>query len=283
MKAISILLAVLALTHGEYVTDEVTLDITQGGQPVGAIKIGLFGQTVPKTVKNFATICNPGVNGKSYAGSAFHRVIKNFMLQGGDIIRGDGTGSTSIYDGRQFDDENFNIKHTGPGFLSMANSGPNTNGCQFFITAVATPWLDGHHVVFGKVVENLDLVKSIEKTPTGANDRPTSPVVINSCSVRKLDQPYDLPLEFNEEKDERSLLMFLCGVLPPLLFSLTVIRAFQKIIQKLDASCNRIDDMTEEAKKALLANENESCIEEISNLEHEPLCTDTDLGKCKSE
>jgi len=194
MKTVSLLLATLALAHAELVTEEATFQITQGGQRVGAIRIGLFGQTVPKTVRNFATICNPGVNGKSYAGSAFHRVIKNFMIQGGDIIRGDGTGSTSIYGGKKFDDENFNIKHTSPGFLSMANSGPNTNGCQFFITAVATPWLDGHHVVFGKVVDGLPLVKQIENTQTGANDRPTTPVVIESCSVQRLDQPYDLAL-----------------------------------------------------------------------------------------
>jgi len=194
MKAFVVLLAIVAVASAEVVTDEVTFQVTQGGQPVGAIRIGLFGQTVPKTVKNFATICNPGYNGKSYAGSIFHRVIRNFMIQGGDIIRGDGTGSTSIYDGRQFNDENFNIKHTSPGFLSMANSGPNTNGCQFFITVVATPWLDGHHVVFGKVVDGLNLVKNIENTPTGANDRPSTPVVVQSCSHQRLDQPYDLPL-----------------------------------------------------------------------------------------
>jgi len=195
MKAIIFLsLLVITLIKAELVTEEVTFDITIGGQPAGPIKIALFGRTVPKTVRNFATICGEGINGKTYAGSAFHRVIKNFMLQGGDIIRGDGTGSTSIYGGR-FDDENFNIKHTGPGFLSMANSGPNTNGCQFFITAVATPWLDGHHVVFGKVTEGLSLVKQIENSPTGAGDRPTSPVVINQCSVNQLSQPYDLPLQ----------------------------------------------------------------------------------------
>jgi len=190
----TVVLSALAfnLVKTEQVTEEATFDITIGGQPSGLIKIALFGNTVPKTVRNFATICAEGINGKTYAGSAFHRVIKNFMIQGGDIIRGDGTGSASIYGGK-FDDENFNIKHTGPGFLSMANSGPNTNGCQFFITAVATPWLDGHHVVFGKVVDGLSLVKTIEGSATGSNDRPVNAVVINKCSVAQV-TPYDLPI-----------------------------------------------------------------------------------------
>lgn len=181
----------IAFVKAELVTEEVVFDITVGGQPAGQLKIGLFGQTVPKTVQNFATICGQGINGKTYAGSAFHRVIKNFMIQGGDIIRGDGTGSASIFGGA-FNDENFNIKHTGPGFLSMANSGPNTNGCQFFITAVATPWLDNHHVVFGKVTDGLNLVKQIENSPTGAGDRPKSAVVISQCTVNQLSRPYDL-------------------------------------------------------------------------------------------
>jgi peptidyl-prolyl cis-trans isomerase B (cyclophilin B) len=194
MKAVLVLVAaIIAAASAELVTKEAIFIVTIGGRPVGTIKLALFGQTVPKTVENFATICNPGWEGRSYAGSPFHRVISNFMIQGGDVVRGDGTGSTSIYGG-PFDDENFNIKHTGPGFLSMANSGPNTNGCQFFITTVATSWLDGYHVVFGKVIEGMEIVRTIESSPTGSNDRPLDAVLVAGCAVVTLDTPYDLPL-----------------------------------------------------------------------------------------
>ena len=128
------------------ITDTMYLDVTIGGEDVGRVIVGLFGGVVPRTALNFATICETGINGRSYSGVAFHRVIRNFMIQGGDIVNGDGTGSISIY-GPQFDDENFVLSHRGPGYLSMANAGPNTNGCQFFITTVVTPWLDGGYEI----------------------------------------------------------------------------------------------------------------------------------------
>jgi len=162
------------------ITEKVYFDITIGGNDVGRVVIGLFGDVVPRTVLNFATICTEGIDGKSYASSIFHRVINRFMIQGGDIVNGDGTGSTSIY-GPRFDDENFDIKHSGPGYLSMANAGPNTNGCQFFITTVPTSWLDGAHVVFGKVLEGYQFVSVVETSPTDNQDRPISRTEIKAC------------------------------------------------------------------------------------------------------
>merc|ERR1712070_981600 len=119
-----------------------------------------------------------------YKGSTFHRVISNFMLQGGDFTNGDGTGGESIY-GEKFSDENFKLKHTEPLLLSMANAGPGTNGSQFFITCAATPHLDGKHVVFGKVIEGHEFVRTVEGTKTGANDKPDLDCVIADCGELK--------------------------------------------------------------------------------------------------
>ncbi|CAG7678300.1 unnamed protein product [Allacma fusca] len=178
----------------ETVTEEITVKVSIADVPAGDFKIALFGKAVPNTVRNFKTICTDGIGSKTYIGCRFHRIIKDFMIQGGDIVSGDGTGSTSVF-GIYFDDENFHIKHTGPGFVSMANSGPNTNGCQFFITTDATPWLDGHHVVFGKVVDGLNLIKTIEKLPVTDNNRPISDVVITECKAQMLTKTYDLQLD----------------------------------------------------------------------------------------
>ncbi|KAF2118582.1 putative peptidyl-prolyl cis-trans isomerase [Lophiotrema nucula] len=164
----------------------VFFDITLGGEKLGRIKMELFKDVVPKTTENFRQFCtgetkNSQGRPQGYKGSKFHRVIKDFMIQGGDFINGNGTGSRTIYGVNKFDDENFKLKLDRPGLLAMANSGPNTNGCQFFITCAATPHLNGKHVVFGQVVDGLDVITKIENTRTNSQDKPIQDVAIAQC------------------------------------------------------------------------------------------------------
>lgn len=154
----------------------VYLDLDYSGNR-GRVIISLNKDIVPKTCNNFSVLCDK----KAYVGSKFHRVIKNFMIQGGDFTNHDGTGGVSIY-GNVFPDENFTLKHE-RGSISMANSGPNTNGSQFFISTTKTDWLDGKHVVFGKVVKGMDLIEFIENQNTDTNDRPITDVTIVDCGL----------------------------------------------------------------------------------------------------
>ena len=167
---------------------EVFLEIKIGPFKAGRIEIELFRDVVPKTAANFLKLCTGeagvGAQGKPlhFKGCKFHRIIPGFMAQGGDFTRGNGTGGESIY-GEKFKDENFVLKHDRPFLLSMANAGPNTNGSQFFLTFKPTPHLNGKHVVFGRVVGGMDVVRDMEKVQTGAADKPVDDVVIAACGV----------------------------------------------------------------------------------------------------
>ncbi len=171
------------------ITSKVFFDLAVGDEDAGRIVMGLYGEDLPKTAENFRCLCTGekgiGKLGKPlhYKGSTFHRIIPRFMLQGGDFTNGNGTGGESIY-GEKFDDEAFKFTHAEPGLLSMANAGRNTNGSQFFITTVPTEYLDGKHVVFGRVLEGMDVVKKIERLGSASGDTQAI-ITIRDCGELK--------------------------------------------------------------------------------------------------
>jgi len=231
------------------VTHEVDVDISIGGENAGELTIGLFGKDVPKTVRNFISFAKGYEHeGKilKYEGTTFHRVIRAFMIQGGDIFKGSndpeglpGKGAISIY-GDTFPDENFIINHAAPGFLSMANRGPDTNGCQFFITLRATTFLDGKHVVFGKVIQNQPLVHRIERLEMDKDDRPTLDVVMEKFVVRPLQKQYYI------SDDPYNVWDWLKTISVPLLLCLGICSIFTYFMSFLDAGI-----AAEEAMEAL--------------------------------
>jgi len=190
-------LAWAGATKDEPVTKKVFFDIEVDGEPSkgGRVTFGLFGETVPKTVENFRALCT-GEKEKEgseeslkYAGSTFHRIINNFMIQGGDFTRHNGTGGKSIY-GEKFEDENFKLKHDTTHLLSMANAGPNTNGSQFFITTAVTSWLDGRHVVFGRVLEGKDIIDYVGGNEVATQSgTPKKKVTIKAAGELPIDKP----------------------------------------------------------------------------------------------
>ncbi|XP_078422909.1 peptidyl-prolyl cis-trans isomerase C [Cetorhinus maximus] len=181
--------------RGPKVTAKVFFDIQIGGKDAGRIVIGLFGKVVPLTVENFIILAT-GERGYGYKGSTFHRVIKDFLIQGGDITSGDGNRGISIY-GENFPDENFKLKHYGIGWVSMANAGPDSNNSQFFISLTKPKWLDGKHVVFGKVISGMSVVHMIELQETNNENQPYQHCVIVNSGKIDVQEPF--VVEINED------------------------------------------------------------------------------------
>ncbi|KAH8409412.1 hypothetical protein KR222_002719 [Zaprionus bogoriensis] len=213
------------------VTSRIYMDVKQSKQPLGRITFGLFGKLAPKAVANFRHICLRGINGTSYVGARFHRIVDRFLVQGGDILNGDGTGSISIY-GDYFEDEEqaLEVEHNRPGYLGMANRGPHTNGCQFYVTTVGAKWLDGKHSVFGKVLEGMDTIYAIEDVKTDTDDFPIEPVIISNCG--------EIPTEpFEFYPDDFNILGWIKAAGLPVTSSFCVLLIFHYFFRQLNMYC----------------------------------------------
>jgi len=184
------------------VTDHVWFEVNvkdidgQGNDFTGRFTIALFGETAPMTVMNFVSLARGYKKGKEflhYKNSPLHRIVPDFVLQMVDITTGDGTGGKSIF-GAKFNDEDFTLSHRSPGWVSMANHGRDTNGSQFFIMLTKARWLDGKHVVFGKIVKGYDVIKTLGEVPSDPSTAlPKTKVTITDCGVVNLDKKYDMP------------------------------------------------------------------------------------------
>ncbi|XP_068141753.1 peptidyl-prolyl cis-trans isomerase, rhodopsin-specific isozyme [Drosophila tropicalis] len=227
----SALLTRTAIALSFTVTSRIYMDVKHNKQPLGRITFGLFGKLAPKTVANFRHICLRGINGSSYVGARFHRIVDRFLVQGGDIVNGDGTGSISIY-GAYFEDEAkaLDIEHNRPGYLGMANRGPNTNGCQFYVTTVGAQWLDGKHTVFGKVLEGMDTIYAIEDVKTDTDDFPMEPVIISNCG--------EIPTEhFEFYPDDFNIMGWIRAAGLPVTSSFLVLLIFHYFFRQLNMYC----------------------------------------------
>ncbi|CAG9826173.1 unnamed protein product [Diabrotica balteata] len=227
---IVLLLVIASYVQGsEYkITDQVYFDIQVEDEFLGRIVLGLFGEVAPKTCKNFKELVKNGVNGKTYVGTKFHTALRKVMIQGGDIVNNDGTGSVSIY-GEYFDDETFLIKHESAGLLAMANVGPDTNGCQFLITTMACPWLDGKNVIFGKVLKGAGVVHKIEHMKTDIYDQLVNHIFISNAGIIDTTPFY--------EKAKNYELTFWAWIKAgwfPLSFSFAILGFFQFIMAQLN-------------------------------------------------
>ncbi|XP_020221199.1 peptidyl-prolyl cis-trans isomerase CYP40 [Cajanus cajan] len=252
------------------------LDVSIAGDLEGRIFVELFRDVVPKTAENFRALCTgeKGLSATSavplhFKGVRFHRVIKGFMIQGGDITAGDGTGGESIY-GPAFDDESLDLKHERKGMLSMANAGPNTNSSQFFITTTRTPHLDGKHVVFGRVLKGMGVVRSVEHVVTGDNDRPIQDVLVVDCGeipegeddgvvnfFKDGDTYPDWPMDLDVKPDELSWWMSAVDAIKALGNEQykkqdykMALRKYRKALRYLDV-CWEKDDIDQEKSAAL--------------------------------